>query len=41
MFCIFQAQKEKVNVIQEDVDAQALFQSKMVLHISKGGRGHG
>jgi uncharacterized protein YccT (UPF0319 family) len=36
-----QAQKEKVNVIQEDVDAQALFQSKMVLHISKGGRGHG
>jgi hypothetical protein len=36
MFCIFQAQKEKVNVIQEDVDAQALFQSKMVLHISKG-----
>jgi len=31
----------RVNVIQEDVGAQTLFQSKMVLHISKEGRGHG
>jgi hypothetical protein len=31
-----QAQEERVNVIQEDVGAQSLFQSKMVLHISKG-----
>jgi len=36
-----QAQEEKVNVIQEDVGEQTLFQSKMVLHISKEGRGHG
>jgi hypothetical protein len=36
-----QAQEERVNVIQEDVGAQSLFQSKMVLHISKGGRGYG